>query len=281
MHALRPFRTLRGMSESPNSYPTQQDWDGPAPITPPTALPGPPQKKRDSRLFASGVLGVAWVLLPPLAGFYIFYDLANIAEFLSEDPNWGFWVYVVIFAVTAGLGFLPTYSQAFLGGWVFGMNLGLTGAIMGFTGGAAIGYIVVRMVTGRSVDGWIDRHPKGRVIRDALARGSTKRTFLIVTLLRLPPSSPFALTNYALSATRIPFWLVMAATPIGMFPRTAIVCLLASAARAGGATDIATVYNETPSWLFFTGIVLSVAVIAAIGQLANRALEQLTARGTS
>ena len=72
MHALRPFRTLRGMSESPNSYPTQQDGDGPAPITPPTTLPGPPQKKRDSRLFASGVLGVAWVLLPPLAGFYIF-----------------------------------------------------------------------------------------------------------------------------------------------------------------------------------------------------------------
>jgi uncharacterized membrane protein YdjX (TVP38/TMEM64 family) len=136
-----------------------------------------------------------------------------------------------------------------------------------------------RIVTGGSVDAWIDRHRKGRVIRDSLSRESLGKTFLIVTLLRLPPSSPFALTNYALGATKVPFWLAMAATPIGMLPRTAIVVFLASAAVESGATDIMSVVDTTPTWYLVTGIGLSVAVIMVIGKLAERALTRLTNGG--
>jgi uncharacterized membrane protein YdjX (TVP38/TMEM64 family) len=232
-----------------------------------------------NRLMASGVLAILWVTMPPLAGMYILYDLQNIAAFLRADIEHGFWAYVAVFAITAGLGLLPTYSQAFLGGWVFGLKLGLLGAIVGFTGGAAIGYMFARIVTGGSVDAWIDRHRKGRVIRDSLSRESLGKTFLIVTLLRLPPSSPFALTNYALGATKVPFWLAMAATPIGMLPRTAIVVFLASAAVESGATDIMSVVDTTPTWYLVTGIGLSVAVIMVIGKLAERALTRLTNGG--
>lgn len=234
---------------------------------------GPP--KRDLRLMASGALGVLWITFPPLAGLYILIDLPNIAGFLEKDLQHGFWAYVAVFAITAGLGLLPTYSQSFLGGWVFGMQWGLAGAIMGFTGGAAIGYLFARTVTGRSVDRWIDRHPRSRVIRDALARGSVGRTFAIVSLIRLPPNSPFAITNLALGATRVPFWLVMAATPVGMLPRTAVVCLLAAAARSSGAEDIVSVYKNTPPWVFWSGLVASVVVIAVIGRIAERALAGL------
>lgn len=234
------------------------------------------QKPPDSRLVASGVLGILWISLPPLAGLYILYDLQDIAAFLQKDLSHGFWAYVAVFAISAGLGFLPTYSQAFLGGWVFGMQWGLLGAIMGFTGGAAIGYLFARMVTGDSVNQWIDRHPRGRVIRDALARGSTLRTFLVVMLLRLPPNSPFAMTNYALSATRVPFWLAMAATPLGMLPRTAIVCFLASAAVAAGSENIADALKGTPWWVLVFSIGSAIAAIAIMGRLANKALARLT-----
>jgi uncharacterized membrane protein YdjX (TVP38/TMEM64 family) len=243
----------------------EREEDGPAPV---------PAR---GRLIASGVLGALWISLPPLAGFYILYDLANIAEFLRQDPAHGFWAFVAVFAVSAGLGLLPTYSQAFLGGWVFGMKMGLVGSILGFTGGAAIGYLFSRMVAGESVDRWIDRHRKGRVIRDTLARGSLLRTLGVVTLIRLPPSSPFALTNLALGATRVPFWLVMLATPLGMLPRTAVVCFLAAAAVSSGATDIMKVYEETPRWAFVGSIVVSAAAIALIGWMAERALTQLVA----
>ena len=236
----------------------------------------PPDAPRDKRLIASAILGVCWIAFPPLAGFYILFDLQNLAAFLQRDPHWGFWGYVAVFALTAGLGILPTYSQAFLGGWVFGMQWGLIGAILGFTGGAAIGYLFAQSITGDSVDRWIDRHPKGRVIRDALARGSHLRTFGIVTLLRLPPSSPFAMTNYALGATRVPFWLAMIATPIGMLPRTAVVCFLAASAAGTGAQNIREVFQQQPMWVTIAGILSAVIVVAVIGQVANRALAKFT-----
>jgi uncharacterized membrane protein YdjX (TVP38/TMEM64 family) len=243
-------------------------------MAPSDARPGSSttEPPKDPRLVASAILGVCWIAFPPLAGFYILYDLQNLASFLQRDPHWGFWGYVAVFAVTAGLGILPTYSQAFLGGWVFGLQWGLIGAILGFTGGAAIGYLFAQSITRDSVDRWIDRHPKGRVIRDALARGSHMRTFWIVTLLRLPPSSPFAMTNYALGATRVPFWLAMVATPIGMLPRTAVVCYLAAGAAATGAQNIKEVLEQQPWWVTVAGIASAVVVVAVIGQIANHAL---------
>lgn len=279
-------RTLQGMSngssarDDPEAAPEGAALRAP-PTVPPEDAEAPSDADastvdaKDPRLVASGVLGALWISFPPLAGLYILYDLANIAEFLRKDPEHGFWAYVAVFALSAGLGLLPTYSQSFLGGWVFGLKFGLLGAIMGFTGGAAIGYICARLVTGSSVDRWIDGHRKGKVIRDALARGSLLRTFAVVTLLRLPPSSPFALTNLALGATRVPFWLAMLATPLGMLPRTAVVCFLAATAVSSGATDIAKVYEETPTWAFVGGIAVSVGVIALIGWMAERALSQL------
>ncbi|MFZ9916635.1 MAG: hypothetical protein ACO3IB_15055, partial [Phycisphaerales bacterium] len=81
--------------------------------------------------------------------------------------------------------------------------------------------------------------------------------------------------SYALGATRVPFWLAMAATPVGMFPRTAVVCFLASAARSSGAVDILSVYESAPKWAFWSGIAASVLVIFVIGRMAERALAQL------
>lgn len=231
---------------------------------------------RDTRLLASTILGVAWGTFPGLAGLYIIYDLEAIAKFLQSDPEHGFWGFVAVFALSAGLGLLPTYAQAFLGGWVFGLKWGLAGSILGFSGGAAIGYLFARLVSGRSVDHWIDRHPRGRVIRDALVRGSTLRTFTIVTLLRLPPASPFALTNFALGATRVPFTLMLFATPLGMLPRTSIVCFLAASAVASGATDIVSVYDTTPRVVFIGGIVATILVFVGIGKFAERALQKMT-----
>ncbi len=231
---------------------------------------------RDRRLLASTILGVLWGTFPGLAGIYIIYDLESIAKFLQSDPEHGFWGFVAVFVLSAGLGLLPTYAQAFLGGWVFGLKWGLLGSIVGFTGGAAVGYLFARLVTGGSVDHWIDRHPRGRVIRDALVRGSTLRTFTIVTLLRLPPASPFALTNFALSATRVPFKLMLLATPLGMLPRTAIVCFLAASAASTGATSIKSAYDNTPLPIFIGGIVATVIIMMAIGKIAERALQKMT-----
>lgn len=83
-----------------------------------------PATAKDPRLLASTILGVAWVTFPPLAGIYIIYDLAAIAAFLQSDIEHGFWAFVAVFALSAGLGLLPTYAQAFLGGGCLGCSGG-------------------------------------------------------------------------------------------------------------------------------------------------------------
>jgi len=46
--------------------------------------------------------------------------------------------------------------------------------------------------------------------------------------VRIPPNSPFSLTNLALSTTGVPLWIYVLGTAVGMLPRTALVVWLAS-----------------------------------------------------
>lgn len=228
------------------------------------------------RLFASGVLGIAWIAAPPIAGTYLILQIGPIGDYLRHDPRLGFWAYVAVFAVSAGLGILPTYAQAVLGGWVFGMWAGLGGALMGFVGGAAIGMLFSRAVAGSSIDHWIEAHPRARLVRRALVGGSIARTFAIVTLIRLPPNSPFAITNLALGTTGVNFWLALAATAVGMLPRTAIACFLASQIGATGAKDLQQFIREQGLAALLIGVAVMAVVVAIIGSMAKAALARMT-----
>ena len=72
-----------------------------------------------------GVLALAWVSLPAIFGFWLLAQIGGVSEWYRgwEDRNGlgvALLLYIVLFAATSGLGLLPTYAQAFLGGWVFG-----------------------------------------------------------------------------------------------------------------------------------------------------------------
>lgn len=230
---------------------------------------------RDKRLLFSTILGVLWTIFPGIAGTYILVDLERIAGILQKDPDFGFWGYVAVFALSAGLGILPTYSQAFLGGWVFGFTHGVMGALMGFIGGAAIGYLVSRAVSGASLERWVARHPRAHVIRCALIGGSTAKTFGIISLIRLPPNSPFALTNFALATMGAPFLLTLAATAVGMLPRTAIACYLAAAGASTGASNLRQLVEEQGLPVVLGGVAATIVVVVIIGQVAKRALDKM------
>ena len=235
--------------------------------------------KRDPRLVASGILGVVWVTAPPIAGTYLLVKIGAIGDLLRQDLSLGFWAYVAVFAVSAGLGVLPTYAQAILGGWVFGMWAGLGGALLGFIGGAAIGMLFSRLVSGQSVERWIDGNPRARTVRRALIGGTVARTFGIIALVRLPPNSPFAITNLALGTTGVSFWIALSATAVGMLPRTAIACFFASHAAGTGAEDIQALIKDQGWVAVVVGFVVMAACVAVIGSVAKRALDRMTVEG--
>jgi uncharacterized membrane protein YdjX (TVP38/TMEM64 family) len=242
---------------------------------PPELRSPPPSLART--LGPTGLLGVAWTAAPAVCGTLLLASLGPVSEWLLYHRHVGLAVYTVVFVLGAGLGFLPTYAQSILGGWVFGVVAGLPAALAGFTGGGLLGYQVARRVSKERVEELIQGNPKARAIRDALVGRGPWRTLLVVALLRLPPNSPFALTNLVMATTGVPLPAFLGGTFLGMLPRTAVAVALAAAAAATGAEDIQTFVRHRGPWLLVAGLAGGMAVLGVVGAIARRALRHVTA----
>ena len=160
---------------------------------------------------ATGILALLWVLLPLILGSTLLYFLGSVSNWLSDQGQVGILIYILCFGFSAGFGFFPTYAQAILGGWVFGIAIGIPAAIAGILLAAFIGYMISRLVSGNRVEQILQRHSKSEAIRKALIGRGPWRTLGIITLIRIPPNSPFALTNLLIAACgedvedRVPF----------------------------------------------------------------------------
>lgn len=224
----------------------------------------------------TGLLGLAWTAAPAVCGTLLLAALGPLSEWLLYRRSLGLALFTVVFVLGAGLGFLPTYAQSILGGWVFGVALGLPAALVGFAGGALVGYAVARRVSRDRVEELVAGNAKARAIRDALVGRGPWRTLLVVALLRLPPNSPFALTNLVMATTGTPLPAFVGGTVLGMLPRTTVAVSLAAAAAATGAEDIQTFVRHRGPWLLAAGIVGGMAVLGVIGAIARRALRRAT-----
>ncbi|MFG0285712.1 MAG: TVP38/TMEM64 family protein [Phycisphaerales bacterium JB039] len=230
------------------------------------------------RLGPASALAAAWAILPAALGFALLANLGPVSSWLHSHQEAGPWIYGAVFAVTCGLGLLPTYAQAILGGWAFGLALGAPVALAAVTAGATIGFLVARVVSRDRAERLIQEDARAIAVRDALIGKGPMRTLGVITLLRLPPNSPFAVTNLALAATGAPLWGVIVGTAIGLAPRT--VAAVVIAANIQGELDKAALQDAAgPRWVHLAiSVVLTLAVVVVIGMLAKRALEKVTAQ---
>lgn len=214
-----------------------------------------------------------------IAGVTLLVKMGTATRFLvgtDEHPALplmtGILVYIGIFIITAGFGVLPTVSQAILAGFAFGIAWGFPAALIGFAGASIIGYFIAGRIARKKVEDEIQNHPKAAIIRDAFLRHGKVRALVILTLIRVPPNSPFALTNYAMSVSGVKLVPFMIATIVGMAPRTF------AAVWIGAQVDS---WDEVhkPKWLIIGGIILAVAILIGLGQLANKAVESAMKSG--
>ncbi len=208
--------------------------------------------------------------LPPLGGFLLLGFAGTIAPWLRAQPVAGPLVYAALFALLAGFALLPTYAQSLLGGFAFGLAVGLPAALAGFLGGALIAYLVASRASGDRVTALINENPRWRAVYDALIGRGFWRTLGIVILLRVPPNSPFALTNLLMATTRVPLGPYAIGTLLGMAPRTAIAVFLGSGLSEWSEA------GRRERWWFVAGLALTVAVVVVLAALANRALRRFT-----
>lgn len=224
------------------------------------------------RLGSAAWLGVAWALLPAAGGFALLYFIRDVSGWLGAQGDAGIAIYTGVFIVTAGLGLLPTYAQAFLGGWAFGAVPGTIAALVGFVGASLVGRPIAQRVGRDRVDEEMARNTRARAVRDSLLGAGALKTLGIVTLIRVPPNSPFALTNLVLSTTRVPLWIYIVGTAVGMLPRTALVVWAASQIE-GEITKEAIKGSKLP-WGWSIGI--AIVVLLLLAHLGNKAIERVT-----
>lgn len=228
------------------------------------------------RLGPAAWLAGAAAVLPAVNGFLLLAYINQVGMWLRDHGTRGVVVYSAGFMVLAGLALLPTYASAILGGWAFGFATGFPAALCGFVGGSLIGYAVARPTAAGRVESLLTEKPKWRVVRDALVGSGAWRALLIVTLVRVPPNSPFALTNLVLASVRVPLWTYLVGTAIGMAPRTAAAVYLASQVRGLTAEEAK---DQRPGWWVPVGIGLTLAVLWIVGTMATHALRRVTAEG--
>jgi len=231
-----------------------------------------PRPGRGVRVVGSAILAVAWFTLPLGISIILFAYLGEVSDWLRGHGPEGVAIGAIGFAVTAGLGLLPTYAQAVLMGWVFGMAVGLPVSVAGYLGGTFIGWSVSRAVTGDAVRSMIDDHPRWGVVRRALVEASPERTCGLVALIRFPPNCPFAFTNLVFAATGVRFWPMMIGSTAGMLPRTAVAVWIGAQGAATGARDLPELMKQQGTVAVIVGVALLAVALWIMQQIGTRAL---------
>ena len=221
------------------------------------------------RLGAIGPLAAAAAVLPAVGGIVLLVYAQSAGDWLRSHGEVGPILYTACFTILAGLALLPTYAQAIVGGFAFGATIGTAAALAGFVGAAVVGYLVAWLASGDKAEQVIAEHAKWKAVHDELLRGGFWKTLGIVTLIRVPPNSPFAMTNLVLAATKVPLPVYVIGTLVGMAPRTFAAVYIGST-----FSDLNAI--ATPLWMKIGGIVLTLIVLGVIGLLANRAISHVT-----
>jgi uncharacterized membrane protein YdjX (TVP38/TMEM64 family) len=150
--------------------------------------------------------------------------------------------WVASFGVWAPVGFVVLYSMATIavipggifdvvGGAVFGPYFGSLYNWLGGTLGAALAFLVARYVA----RDWLEARAGPRL--RSVMKSVDEEGWRFVAFVRLVPIFPYAIVNYLLGLTRIPFPRYVAATLVFMAPSTVAYTWLGFAGREAMAGD--------------------------------------------
>jgi len=145
----------------------------------------------------------------------------------------GIWApvgFVLLYAVAA-VAVIPGGIFDLIGGAVFGPYLGSVYNLIGGTLGAALAFLVARYVA----RDWLEARSGPRL--QSVMRSVREEGWRFVAFVRLVPIFPYAIANYLLGLTRIPFHHYVPATVVFMAPSTIAYTWLGFASRQVMAGD--------------------------------------------
>jgi uncharacterized membrane protein YdjX (TVP38/TMEM64 family) len=210
----------------------------------------------------------------------IFTRLINIQEIFQPLFTWfqnqldiSPITFIIIYNL-ATLLFIPGSLLTIQGGYLFGLFLGSIYVLIAAIIGSILAFLIGRYLSRDWVFKQLEKHPRFKVIDQAVAKEGWK----IVLLTRLSPIFPFNLLNYAFGVTQVSLKDYILGS-LGILPGTIMYVYIGS--LAGNITMINTanqlVSPEVQFWQFIMqgiGLISTVSITIYTTNIAKKALLQ-------
>lgn len=210
-------------------------------------------------------------MVMPIFGLTAFIGVIyQVSPWLEANPGIGVPAFILTISVMSGLAILPTNIVGMTSGWAFGFPLGLFTMLSAIAGAVTLNFFISRRLAGKKFDKVIEEKPKLKAIHDALLEGNLWKVVTIIVLLRLSPATPFAATNFMISASGVSIKSYILGTIIGYLPRTSATVFV------GSSLTKLNFEQPSESWLIILGIIATIVATVVIGVLSKRALNRMT-----
>jgi uncharacterized membrane protein YdjX (TVP38/TMEM64 family) len=209
------------------------------------------------------VLIVAAVLLLPIG------DLVSaLFAWLGRIGPWGPVLLVLLYVPACGLA-LPVWPLTMGAGFLFGLTMGFSAALLGGTLGACAAFLVSRGLARGAIEAKVSASPSFRAIDRAVA----SEGFKLVFLLRLSPAIPYNVLNFLLGVTGVSLRAYALASLVGMMPGALMYVYFGTAMKS--AADLYS-GRARAGWANFAvllmGLLATVVVTVLLARMASRAV---------
>jgi uncharacterized membrane protein YdjX (TVP38/TMEM64 family) len=219
-------------------------------------------------------VGLALGLALVLGGGYAYKDQLRvyIDYFIKLAEQWGPWGYVAYGGVYTGLEIfaVPAVPLTMTAGVIFGTVPGVIVVSAASTAAATLAFLIARYAARDRILELAEKNNKFKAVDKAIG----KNGFKVVTLLRLSPLLPLALSNYFYGLTSVDLASYVAGSWLGMLPGTVLYVIAGAYSRELIDND-ESMGLPVNKWQVGLGIAFTLAILGYVGNVAKKALDEV------
>ncbi len=222
-----------------------------------------------------GSVAVLTMILPPIGSMILLTFVYQISPWLQANMEIGVLIFVIFMTIFSGLALLATNILGVVSGFAFSFQIGLMAQIIGLVGASTLMFVLARHYAKSNLLSTINQKPRLQAIHRALLKDNSFKTLMIVTLIRLSPAMPFAVTNFIISASGVSFKTFIIGTILGMMPRASAVVFV------GSSLSELDFSQPQESWMVIVGIAATILAVVVVSLVSKKALNNLTMEQTA
>ncbi|GAB3636881.1 hypothetical protein GCM10027422_24710 [Hymenobacter arcticus] len=225
-------------------------------------------QKNFSTLLTMGLL-LAVPLLGSAAVLGLLYEQPDLLRNLTLGQSL---LYFAVAGLLMATALTPTTFVAIITGFYFGWG-GLPGMVVAYALASAIGYELARRLDHGKLRAVLHHFPKA----DAVLAELQNQSWSLILLTRLSPVLPFALMTFVLAIVGVPRRRFLAASVIGMLPRSLFFYWLGTKAQ-----DVLALLHDPEQGLASKLVLIGLVAASLFGLFVvfNRALQRVLRNGT-